>query len=229
MSLHFLQVLQTTPTDSVLVQPIASEGLLDTVMKGGWIMLILAILSVFIIAVFIERLLALSKAHRGTNSGLMDRVRSFIQAGDVRGAIGFCAAQNSSLSRILMSGLERLGRPINEIQESVQAAGRYEAFRLQRWTSSLASVAGIAPLLGFLGTVMGMIKAFRQIQSLQGNVNPSVLAGGIWEALITTAGGLVVGIAAFFFYNHLLTKVRSVRIDMERAATDFIDVLRQPA
>ena len=110
----------------------------------------------------------------------------------------------------------------------MHAAGKYEAFELEKRTDLLASIASIAPMLGFFGTVTGMIRAFQQIQSLQGNVNPSVLAGGIWEALITTATGLLVGIIAVFFYNFLINRINRLVNDMERSATDFIDLLQEP-
>src|SRR5690554_3637172 len=160
---------------------------------------------------------------------ITQRVRDYVQAGDVRGAMGFCESQDKPITRILRHGLERLGRPIAEIQDSVQAQGKHEAFELERRTDLLASIAGIAPMLGFLGTVTGMIRAFQEIQSLQGNVNPSVLAGGIWEALITTAAGLIVGILAFGFYNFLLGKINRFIFELENTSADFLDMLQSPA
>ena len=111
----------------------------------------------------------------------------------------------------------------------MHAAGKYEAFELEKRIDILATIAGVAPMLGFLGTVTGMIRAFQEIQNLQGNVNPSVLAGGIWEALLSTAAGLVVGIMAIFFYNFLIGRINRAVHDMERSATDFIDLLQEPA
>jgi len=160
---------------------------------------------------------------------ITERIREYVRAGNIHGAHAFCDAQDKPITRILKHGLERLGRPIAEIRDAVNATGKHEAFELERRTDLLASIAGIAPMLGFLGTVTGMIRAFQQIQNLQGNVNPSVLAGGIWEALISTAAGLIVGILAFFFYNYLLTRINRLVNDMERSATDFIDLLQTPA
>ncbi|MEZ4699005.1 MAG: MotA/TolQ/ExbB proton channel family protein [Rhodothermales bacterium] len=204
-----------------------TASILDMLLQGGWTMIPLIILSILTIWIFFERVRTLRKAQ--TDPYLItDRTRSYIQAGDVRGAIGFCEAQNNPISRILKRGLERLGRPIAEIQDAVQAAGKYEAYELEKRTDIIASIAGIAPMLGFLGTVIGMIKAFQEIQNLQGNVNPSVLAGGIWEALVTTAVGLLVGIAAIFLYNFLINRINRLVNDMERSATDFIDLLQEP-
>ena len=107
----------------------------------------------------------------------------------------------------------------------MQAAGKYEAFQLQKRTDNLATIAGVAPMLGFLGTVTGMIKAFQQIQNLQGNVNPSVLAGGIWEALITTVAGLSVAIPTYVAYNFLVSKVDGYVLEMEKSATDVVNIL----
>ena len=217
-------------TAAVIMDAGAQEPttLFETVLRGGWIMFPLVLLSVAAIYLFVERLITIRRAK--TDPGAITRrVREYVQAGDVRGAMGFCESQEKPITRILRHGLERLGRPIAEIQDSVQAQGKHEAFELERRTELLASIAGIAPMLGFLGTVTGMIRAFQEIQNLQGNVNPSVLAGGIWEALITTAAGLIVGILAFFFYNFLLTRIKRLINDMERSATDVIDLLQAPA
>lgn len=206
----------------------STTTILDTIMLGGWILVPIALLSVLAIYIFVERLLTIRRA--ATDPGeIMDRIREYVQAGNIHGAKAYCEAQDKPITRILKHGLDRLGRPIAEIRDAVNATGKHEAFELERRTDLLASIAGIAPMLGFLGTVTGMIRAFQQIQSLQGNVNPSVLAGGIWEALISTAAGLIVGILAFFFYNYLLTRINRLVNDMERTATDFIDLLQTPA
>ena len=218
----FIQVPQDTlavAADSL--QPVVSDGsmsMMEILSKGGLVMVPIALLSIMTVYLFVERILTLRKAREGAR---WDRVRSYVEAGDVSGAIAYCG-------RTLIRGLERLGRPIREIQEAVQAAGKYEAFQLTKRTDHLATIAGVSPMLGFLGTVTGMIKAFQQIQSLQGNVNPSVLAGGIWEALVTTAFGLIVGIVAFFAYNYLLTRIARVINEMEASATEFLDLLQEP-
>ncbi len=218
--------LSAAAVDSLAAMaPDESMSMLDILMKGGWVMLPIALLSVVTVYLFVERILTVRRAHQGTK---WDRVRGYVQEGDVHGAIAYCEAQDTPSSRILIKGLERLGRRITEIAEAVQAAGKYEAFQLQKRTDHLATIAGVAPMLGFLGTVTGMIRAFQQIQNLQGNVNPSVLAGGIWEALVTTAFGLVVGIVAFFAYNFLLTRISKVINEMEQTATDFLDLLQEP-
>ena len=222
----------TLPADTLanLSQAAGPEqiSLLDTLILGGWIMIPIFLLSFIAIYLFVERLVTIRKAKTDPEA-LTRRVRDYVQDGDVKGAMGYCESRDKPVARILRHGLERLGRPISEIQDAVQAQGKHETFELEKRTELLASIAGIAPMLGFLGTVTGMIQAFQEIQALEGNVNPSVLAGGIWEALLTTAAGLVVGILAFFFYNFLLSKIRRLVNDMERSATDFIDLLQEPA
>ena len=224
-----LQEAVVIPTDTLQTVPAEeSMSFLDTLILGGWVMIPIILLSVLTIYLFVERLLTLQRS-QSNRSEIMARVKQYVQAGDIHGAIRFCESQDKPITRILKHGLERLGRPITEIQESVQAAGKHEAFELEKRIDLLASIAGIAPMMGFFGTVTGMIEAFQEIQRLQGNVNPSVLAGGIWEALLTTAAGLVVGILAIFFYNFLLTRIGRRVNDMERSATEFIDLLQQPA
>ena len=190
-------------------------------------MIPLVLLSVLTIYLLIERLLVIRQASSNPET-ITERVREYVRNGNVQSAIQYCDEKDVPITRILRKGLERLGRPISEIQDAVQAAGKHETFDLEKRTNLLASIAGIAPMLGFFGTVVGMIKAFQQIQDLQGNVNPSVLAGGIWEALITTAAGLLVGILALFSYNFLMGRIRRISNDMERSASDFIDLLQEP-
>lgn len=232
MMLSLQQVVSPDTTQAALdsLQAAAEQDatVLDTLVLGGWVMLPIILLSFFTIYLFVERLMTLRRA-KDDRAMIMDRVRDYVQAGDIHGAMAFCESREKPLTRILIHGLERLGRPIAEIQDAVHAAGKYEAFELEKRTDLLASFAGIAPMLGFLGTVTGMIDAFQEIQRLQGNVNPSVLAGGIWEALLTTAAGLVVGIMAFFFYNFLLNRINRRVNALERAATEFIDLLQEPA
>lgn len=222
----------TTAADSTqaILQQIGPEpvSVLDTLLLGGWVIIPIILLSILAVYLFVERLLTLRRAKADPDL-VTERIRDYVQAGDIIGAKNYCTNRDTPITRILRHGIERLGRPIAEIQDAVHAAGKYEAFELEKRIDLIATIAGVAPMLGFLGTVTGMIEAFQQIQSLQGNVNPSVLAGGIWEALLSTAFGLVVGIIAVFFYNFLLGRINRAVHDMERSATDFIDLLQEPA
>jgi len=222
-----LQQVDTAAADTAQAAAAQGTSLLDVLILGGWVMIPLILLSILTIYLLIERIITIRNASSNPDA-ITDRVRDYVRNGDVEGAITYCQKKDVPITRILKQGLERLGRPISEIQDAVQAAGKHETFELEKRTNLLASIAGIAPMLGFFGTVVGMIRAFQEIQNLQGNVNPSVLAGGIWEALVTTAAGLLVGILALFSYNFLIGRIRRLTNDMERSATDFIDLLQEP-
>ena len=202
-------------------------GGLRLLFQGGWSMIPILVLSVLAIAIFVERLLALRRA-KGDPQRLTQTVGDYVQRGDLAGALGHCRTVDTPASRIVQRGLERLGRPIDEIKEAVGEAGRRETYALEKRMDLLASVAAIAPMLGFLGTVTGMISAFQQIQRYEGLVNPSLLAGGIWEALVTTAAGLAVGIVALFAYNILTSRIGQTVNGLENASSDFIDLLQSP-
>ena len=237
-----MPALQTAPDPALAadtlapVAPVAAEpsfaeslrGGLELLFLGGWSMVPIVLLSIVMVWIVWERFRALRRAE-GDPDTLARNVADYVQAGDVHGAIAYCRERDSPASRILQRGLERLGRPIGEIKETVQEAGRRETFALEKRMDLLASVAAIAPMLGFLGTVTGMIGAFRQIQRYEGLVNPSLLAGGIWEALVTTAAGLAVGLLALFAYNLLVGRITRLVHGMERVTSDFIDVLQTPA
>jgi len=237
---------------ALLLQPIAADSVADTaavaptvvpvttvpapeatsffdlLIKGGWTMVPIGLLSVLAVYVFVERLRALKKADSSPER-LTRTVKDYVQEGDVNGAVGYCRAQDTPASRIIQSGLERVGRPIGEIREAVQSAGRQEAYLLERHMDLLASAAALAPMLGFLGTVIGLIEAFQSIQYVEGSISPALLASGMWEAMVTTAVGLAVGIPALFAYNFLFNRIRQRVNDLERTATDFIDLLQSPA
>ena len=215
----------------VAAEPTFAESLrggFELLTLGGWTMFFILLLSVLMVAIVWERFRALRRA-AGDPDTLTRSVADYVHNGDVAGATAYCRAQNTPAARIVHRGLERLGRPIGEIKEAVQEAGRRETYDLEKRMDLLASVAAIAPMLGFLGTVTGMIGAFRQIQRYEGLVNPSLLAGGIWEALVTTAAGLAVGLVALFAYNLLVSRIARLVNGLERASSDFIDLLQTPA
>lgn len=214
----------------VAVEPGFTESLrggLELLFLGGWSMVPIILLSVLMVWIVWERYRALKRA-QGDPDTLARNVAEYVQAGDIHGAIAYCRERDSPASRILQRGLERLGRPISEIKETVHEAGRRESFDLEKRMDLLASVAAIAPMLGFLGTVTGMIGAFKQIQAYEGLASPALLAGGIWEALVTTAAGLAVGLLALFAYNLLVGRITRLVHGMERVTSDFIDLLQTP-
>ncbi len=205
-----------------------SMSMFELLAEGGVLMIPLFILSVLAIFVIAERWRTLNNTHIEID-GFLRTVEGMLKDGDRQRALTYCDGIDKPLARILKAGIQRLGRPIRDIEDAISNAGKKEIFHLEKRMNWLATIAGVAPLVGFTGTVTGMIEAFMDIQSLQGNVNPSVLAGGIWEALITTATGLIVGIIAYGFYNFLLGKINRTVHELENASADFIDMLQGPS
>lgn len=200
-------------------------NLLSMFLKGGLIMWPILFCSVLGLAVIIDRYVVLRKAKINIPA-FMVRIRGLLKKGDISGAISFCMEENSPVANIIRKGLKKYKLGHERVKESIENAGTQEVAKLEKGLSVLATVAGIAPLLGFLGTVTGMISAFMRIEDLAGAANPSDLAGGIWEALITTAFGLMVGIPALAFYNYFLNKVKRLVADMETVANDVVDVIQ---
>lgn len=203
-------------------------SLFELLAEGGVLMIPLFILSIVAIYVIAERWRSLNNS-RIEVEGFLRTVEGMLKDGDRQRALTYCDGIDKPLARILKAGVRRLGRPIRDIEDAISNAGKKEIYHLEKRMNWLATIAGVAPLIGFTGTVTGMIEAFMDIQSLQGNVNPSVLAGGIWEALITTATGLIVGIIAYGFYNFLLGKINRTVHELENASADFIDLLNAPS
>ncbi len=226
--------LQVTATDPIAQDTLAqllmeseSMNLLNILLEGGVLMIPILVLSVIAIYVIAERWKVLNSSAVDIDT-FLGRIEELLRDGSQQRAMDYCDETDKPLARILKSGIRRLGRPIRDIEEAIHQAGKKEIFQLQKRMNWLATIAGVGPLIGFTGTVTGMIRAFMDIQSLQGNVNPSVLAGGIWEALITTAAGLIVGIVAYGFYNYLLGRVDRMIFELENASADFIDLLQSP-
>ena len=205
-----------------------SISFFDLMVEGGVLMIPIFILFFLAVYVIAERLSALGRTKTDTPAFLA-AIESMLKSGKLDQAMQYCDNFDNPLARIIKAGIKRLGRPIRDIEDAIDNAGKKEIFFLEKKMNWLATIAGVAPLLGFTGTVTGMIEAFMDIQSLQGNVNPSVLAGGIWEALITTAAGLMVGLIAFGFYNFLLGKINRSIFELENASTDFVELLQTPA
>ena len=220
--------------DSAMVDSLTSMmepesiSFFDLMVEGGVLMIPILILFFLAIYVIAERWSALGRTKADT-AAFLAAIESMLKSGKQDQAMQYCDSFDKPLARIIKAGIKRLGRPIRDIEDAIDNAGKKEIFFLEKKMNWLATIAGVAPLLGFTGTVTGMIEAFMDIQSLQGNVNPSALAGGIWEALITTAAGLMVGLIAFGFYNFLLGKINRSIFELENASAYFIDLLQTPA
>ncbi len=199
-------------------------NLLDLFLKGGIFMYPILFCSLLAVVIVVERFLVLRKSAIDAGQFML-KLRSVLQRGNIMEAINFCSRSDAPLAHILKKGLTKYPEGHDRVREAIENAGKEETFKLEHRLGLLASVAGIAPLLGFLGTVTGMIQAFRVIEQLSGAVNPSDLAGGIWEALITTAFGLMVGIVAYGFYNYFVNRVGRFVFEMESGSEEFLDLM----
>lgn len=197
----------------------------DIFLKGGVVMWLILASSVLGLSVVIDRFLFLRKS-RINVPAFMVRLRGLIKKKDISKAVSVCMEENSPIANIVRKGLKKYKYGHDRVKDAIENAGKQEISKLEQGLSILATVAGIAPLLGFLGTVTGMITAFMTIEDLAGSANPSDLAGGIWEALITTAFGLIVGIFALAFYNYFLSSVKRLVGDMETVANDVVDTIQ---
>jgi biopolymer transport protein ExbB len=193
--------------------------------RGGLIMWAILACSIVALTVIIDRSIVLRKAKINVPA-FMVRIRGMIKKKDISGAISYCMEEKSPIANIIRRGLKKFRLGHERVKEAIENAGKQEISKLEKGLIVLASVAGIAPLLGFLGTVTGMIQAFMTIEDLQGAANPSDLAGGIWQALLTTAFGLIVGIPALAFYNYFLSAVKKTVGDMETVANDVVDIIQ---
>ena len=200
-------------------------GLLDLLLKGGYMMIPLYLLFILAIFIFIQKLITLNKAAK-TPSHLMDQVKVLVQSGQIEKAKLLCAGENTPVANMIAKGIERIGSPLKNIEVSIENVGKIELYKLEKNLGLLATVSGAAPMIGFLGTVTGMIQAFISIAQEEGNVSPKLLSMGIYEAMITTAAGLVVGIIAYLGYNYLVTQVSKLVHNMEYTTIEFIDLLQ---
>lgn len=213
-----------------LEREVGTQSLLDIVTQGGalgiLIVLVLFVLSIIALYIFVERYLTIKRAAR-IDESFMNNIRANVQSGNIQGAKALCQSTDSPVARMVEKGLARIGKPLRDIDAAIENVGNLEIFKLEKNLSTLASIAGAAPMIGFFGTVTGMILAFYKMATEQ-NVTPDVLAGGIYQALITTAFGLFIGILAFVGYNILVANVDKVVYKMERTTTAFMDLLQEP-
>ena len=192
--------------------------------KGGWLMIPLLLLSILGVYIFIERFLAIKKASI-IDPSFMNSIRENMIQGKIDAALAQCQANNTPISHMIEKGIKRIGRPLNDIQASIENVGNLEISKLEKGISILATIAGGAPMIGFLGTVLGMVEAFFRMSSAGNNLDISLLSGGIYVAMITTVGGLIVGIPALFGYNYLVSYINKVIFTMEANTSEFMDLL----
>lgn len=223
-------VLLQIVTDSVAsVQPDAGQSLsvIDLAVKGGFMMIPIAVLWVLAIYLFIERILTINKANQDPEA-FMGKIKELVLRGDINGSKMLCSQNNTPVARMIEKGISRIGSPLKNIEASIENVGKIEVFKLEKNLPTLATIAGAAPMMGFLGTVIGMVEAFISISQEEGSVSPKLLSSGIYTAMITTVAGLIVGIIAYLAYNYLVSRVQKVIHKMEYTSIDFIDLLQEP-
>ncbi|RFN58728.1 MotA/TolQ/ExbB proton channel family protein [Marixanthomonas ophiurae] len=207
-------------------------SVLELVMNGGLaaqiIIGVLFILLFVAVYIYFERLFAVKAASK-INSNFMNQIRDHVAGGNIQGAKVLCAQQDSPVSRLTEKGISRIGSPLEDINTAIENAGRLEVYKLEKNVSILATIAGAAPMIGFLGTVIGMVLAFHQLATSSGQAEMGALAEGIYTAMTTTVAGLIVGIIAYMGYNHLVVRTDKVVHQMEATAVDFLDLLNEPA
>lgn len=199
----------------------------DLTLKGGWIMIPLALLWFIAIYLFIERFWAIKKASV-EDMNFMNRIKEYIHDDKMESAIALCQAQNTPIARMIEKGIQRIGRPLSDVNAAIENVGNLEISKLEGGLPTLATIAGGAPMIGFLGTVIGMIRAFYDMSMAGNNIDVGLLSNGIYTAMVTTVAGLIVGIVAYFGYNYLVARVEKVVFTMEANTTEFMDLLNEP-
>ncbi len=199
----------------------------DLALKGGWVNLLIFILSLIAVYIFFDRFFVIRKAAR-EDTTLMNRIKDYIHEGKIESALALCESTDHPVARMLGKGIRLIGRPIQDVHAAIENAGKLEIYNLEKGLAALATVAGGAPMLGFLGTVIGMIKAFYDMANAGNNVDITTLSDGIYTALITTVAGLIVGIMAYFAYNILVARVEKVVFLLEARTSEFMDILNEP-
>ncbi|MFZ0281232.1 MAG: MotA/TolQ/ExbB proton channel family protein [Bacteroidales bacterium] len=201
--------------------------LLDLAIKGGWVMIPIVLLSFVAAYIFIERFYVIRRATK-EDTNFMNRIKDYIHDGKIESALALCNSTDSPSARMVEKGISRLGRPLQDISTAIETVGKLEISKLEKTFPTLATITGAEPMLGFLGTVIGMVQSFYAMSQAGNNIEVSLLSDGIYTALITTVAGLIVGILGYFAYNTLVVKVERVVFNLEATLTEFMDILNEP-
>ena len=221
-------LLQVPVTEAVTEATEIRMSLWNMTLQGGWIMLILGIFSVIAVYIFIERFITINRAAKKDDT-FMETIRNYMKDGKLDDAKVLCQRTATPLSRLIEKGISRIGKPLNDIQTAIENVGNVEVSTLEKGVALLAMISGAGPMLGFLGTVIGMIRAFYDMSMAGNNIDIELLSTGIYQAMVTTVGGLIVGIIAFIFYNILVSQIDKVVNLLESKSIEFMDVLNEPA
>jgi len=223
----FLQFFMQELPETAQATSASKLTLLDFAIKGGWIMIPIVLLSLVAAYIFIERFYVIKRASK-EDTNFMNRIKDYIHDGKVEAAQALCRSTDSPSARMIEKGISRLGRPLQDISTAIESVGKLEISKLEKGFPTLATITGAEPMLGFLGTVIGMVKAFYAMSQAGNNIEVSLLSDGIYTALITTVAGLIVGILGYFAYNTLVVKVEKVIFNLEATNTEFMDILNEP-
>ncbi|MDD2313904.1 MAG: MotA/TolQ/ExbB proton channel family protein [Proteiniphilum sp.] len=222
------QAIYNTMQEATAETESVTMNAFDLALKGGWLMIVLLILLLMTIYVLIERTLVINKAAK-EDSSFMNRIKDYIHDGKIDAAQALCRNTDTPSARMVEKGISRLGRPTADVMSAIENQGNIEISKLEKGLPVLATSASGAPMVGFLGTVTGMVKAFMDMASAGANVDVNILSTGIYEALVTTVGGLIVGIIALFAYNYLATRIKGIVNKLEMRIMEFMDILNEPA
>jgi len=225
--LSMLVLLQTQAGLTPEVEGEISLSFFDLALKGGWIMIPIFLLSVVAVYIFVERYFAIRKASV-TDVNFMNRIKEYIHEDKIDAAIALCHSQNTPVARMIEKGIQRIGRPLPDVNAAIENVGNLEISKLEESLPFLATIAGGAPMLGFLGTVLGMIRAFYDMSMAGNNIDVGLLSNGIYTAMVTTVAGLIVGIFAYFGYNYLVARIEKVVFNLEANTNEFMDLLYEP-
>jgi biopolymer transport protein ExbB len=227
----FLQINPGSSADTLASEAITEEtiSMWQLIVDGGWyIMVPLAILSIVAVYIFVERWLAINKASK-EDKDFMNRIRDYVSDGKLEAARSLCTTTGTPIARMIDKGVSRIGKPMDDVSASIENVGKLEVYKLEKGLPTLATVAGAAPMIGFLGTVIGMIFTFHAMKISGAGVEIDALSGGIMQAMVTTVAGLVIGILAYIAYNTLVVRVDNVVHRMEAQSIEFIDLLEEPS
>lgn len=232
MHITFLQVDISNDSTALAGEPVEKTlSIMELITSGGTggilIMAVLFALSVITIYIFVERLNALKKANQ-VDPSFIDHIKDHVSNGKTDAATALCQSQNTPVARMIQKGISRIGKPLKDISAAIENTGKLEVSKLEKNLTTLATIAGAAPMIGFLGTVIGMILAFHEMAAAGGQIDIEMLAEGIYTAMTTTVAGLIVGILAYIGYNWLVGRVDKIVYKMEVNATEFMDLLNEP-
>jgi len=223
----FLQFFMQELPETAQATSASKLTLLDFAIKGGWIMIPIVLLSLVAAYIFIERFYVIKRASK-EDTNFMNRIKDYIHDGKVEAAQALCRSTDSPSARMIEKGISRLGRPLQDISTAIETVGKLEISKLEKSFPTLATITGAEPMLGFLGTVIGMVRAFYSMSQAGNNIEVSLLSDGIYTALITTVAGLIVGILGYFAYNTLTVRVERIVFNLEATLTEFMDILNEP-